>query len=145
MGFRSLYKFMSKKTEREAERKEAIEKLQAMLKPGSRVYTILRHVSSSGMSRDISVVIGAGKDIQDITWYAAKAMCDTLRDSKGHRAIRVGGCGMDMGFNLVYNLSRTLFPNGFKPCDAGLNYGRNGTSPNDVDTDGGYALTQEWL
>lgn len=136
---------MSKKIEKQVERLEAITKLQGMLPAGTKVYTILRHVSSSGMSRDISVVIGAGKDIQDITWYASKAMCDTLRDSKGHRAIRVGGCGMDMGFNLVYNLSRTLFPNGFKPCDAGLNYGRNGTSSNEVDTDGGYALKQEWL
>ena len=136
---------MSKKTDKQLERMEAITKLQGMLKPGFRVYTILRHVSSSGMSRDISVAIGAGNDIQDITWYVSRAMGETLRDSKGHRAIRVGGCGMDMGFNLVYNLSRTLFPNGFKPCDAGLNYGRNGTSPNEVDTDGGYALKQEWL
>jgi len=28
-------------------------------------------------------------------------------------AVKVGGSGMDMGFALVYELSRALFPNGF--------------------------------
>jgi hypothetical protein len=79
------------------------------LKPGTKVYTILRHVSSSGMSRNISLVIANGDEVIDITYYAAHALEDKLIESKGHRAIRVNGCGMDMGFHLVYNLSSVLF------------------------------------
>ena len=37
------------------ERTNAIERLRAILPPGSTVYTILRHVSRSGMSRRIDV------------------------------------------------------------------------------------------
>jgi hypothetical protein len=79
------------------------------LKPGTKVYTILRHVSSSGMSRNISLVIANGDEVIDITYYAAHALEDKLIESKGYRAIRVNGCGMDMGFHLVYNLSSVLF------------------------------------
>ena len=84
--------------------------LEHYLTEGSRVYTILRHVSSSGMSRDISLVI-ADKDgtICDITYYTAQATGDKLIERNGHRAIRVRGCGMDMGFHLVYELSSVLF------------------------------------
>ena len=93
------------------EQQEAREKLlEHYLTEGSRVYTIIRHVSTSGMSRDISLVI-ADKDgsICDITYYAAQALGNRLIERNGHRAIRVQGCGMDMGFHLVYNLSSVLF------------------------------------
>ena len=79
------------------------------LKEGSKVYTILRSVSASGMTRNISLVIAQGDEIIDITYYAAHAMGDKVSESKGHRAIRVNGCGMDLGFHLVYNLSSVLF------------------------------------
>jgi hypothetical protein len=79
------------------------------LKEGSKVYTILRSVSSSGMTRNISLVIANGSEIIDITYYAAHAMSDKVSESKGHRVIKVNGCGMDMGFHLVYNLSSVLF------------------------------------
>jgi len=101
---------LSKREQALMDRNYAIEKLLThYVKPGTKVYTIIRHVSSSGMSRDISLVIGDGNDIADITYYAAQALGDKLIESKGHRAIRVNGCGMDMGFNLVYNLSSVLF------------------------------------
>lgn len=48
--------------------------------------------------------------------------------------VRVGGCGMDMGFALVYDLGRTLYPKGVKKGYSG--------SP---ESDGGYALKHEWL
>jgi len=92
---------------------------------GSRVYTILRHVSSSGMSRDISLVIADSEGrICDITYYAADALGDRLIERNSHRAIRVNGCGMDMGFSLVYNLSSVLF------------HGEDRA---------GYILKQEWI
>ena len=79
------------------------------LSEGTRVYTILRHVNSSGTSRDISLVIAQGNDLVDITYYAAQALDDKLVERNGYRAIRQHGGGMDMGFNLVYNLSSVLF------------------------------------
>jgi hypothetical protein len=78
------------------------------------VYTILRSVSASGMTRHISLVV-AGLDntgapaLYDITYHAAKVLGEKLQDHKGHRTIRVNGCGMDMGFHLVYELSSVLF------------------------------------
>jgi len=92
---------------------------------GSRVYTILRHVSSSGMSRDISLLVADREGrISDITYYAADALGDRLIERNGSRAIRVNGCGMDMGFHLVYNLSSVLF------------HGQDRA---------GYILKQEWI
>jgi len=92
---------------------------------GSRVYTILRHVSSSGMSRDISLVIADSEGrISDITYYAADALGSRLIERNGNRAIRMNGAGMDMGFHLVYNLSSVLF------------HGQDRA---------GYILKQEWI
>jgi hypothetical protein len=78
------------------------------------VYTILRSVSASGMTRHISLVVAGigvdGKpDLYDITYNAAMAMGDKLQERNGHRTIKVNGCGMDMGFHLVYSLSSVLF------------------------------------
>lgn len=78
------------------------------------VYTILRSVSASGMTRHLSLVVaGIGNDgapaLYDITYHAAKVLGDKLQDHKGHRTIKVNGCGMDMGFHLVYELSSVLF------------------------------------
>jgi hypothetical protein len=78
------------------------------------VYTILRSVSASGMTRHLSLVVAGvndeGKaDLYDITFLAAQAMGEKLSERNGHRTIRVNGCGMDMGFHLVYNLSSVLY------------------------------------
>jgi hypothetical protein len=101
---------MSKKAQQQLDIDYAIEHLLThYLKEGDKVYTILRHVSTSGMSRDISLVIAQGDEIIDITYYAAHAMGDKVSESKGHRVIKVNGAGMDMGFHLVYNLSSVLF------------------------------------
>lgn len=101
---------ISKKAQAQLDRDYAIEHLLThYLKQGDKVYTILRHKSESGMSRDISLVIAQGDEIIDITYYAAHAMGDKVTESKGHRVIRVNGAGMDLGFHLVYNLSSVLF------------------------------------
>ena len=73
------------------------------------VYTILRRVSSSGMTRHISLKIAQGGEIYDITYNAALALGDKLHDVNGFNTIKVNGAGMDMGFHLVYNLSSVLF------------------------------------
>lgn len=120
------------------EQTEAIEKLRGMLKPGDRLSTILRHVSASGMSRSISVIISDQDGINDITWLVARAL-DMRIDDK-HQGIKIGGCGMDMGFEIVYQLGGKLFPGGFDVEGRGRNGDMSGH-----DNDGGYALKQSWL
>lgn len=81
-----------------------------------RAYTVLRHVSSSGMSRRISVIVAYNDDngaacVRDISYLVARAL--DMRRNKDDGGIIIGGCGMDMGFALVYDLSQTLYGNGY--------------------------------
>jgi hypothetical protein len=139
-----MNKAQSKKQQQITEKNEAIIMLRTYLKPGDLALTVLRHVSTSGMSRDISVFVNFNGETKDITWYVAKAMNEKLKEVNGHRAIRVTGCGMDMGFNLIYNLSWTLYPEGFKR-ELNKQYSRNNAEIDATDKDGGYALRQAWL
>jgi len=94
-----------------AETAEAIERLRAELSPGDTVYTVLRNVSASGMTRSISVHTIENDQPNWISWLAAKASGANYDDAR--EAVKMGGAGMDMGFALVYNLSYSLWPNGF--------------------------------
>ena len=104
---------MAKRTK--AEQAQAIEYLREYLKPGDEVRCVLRHVSSSGMSRDIDLYRFEGHADGTVSVYwlsgnAAKAL--GLRCDNGtHNAVRISGAGMDMGFALVYDLAQTLWPN----------------------------------
>lgn len=113
---------------------EARKELLETLKPGSKVYTVLRHVSASGMSRRIDLYTIENNEPRYLSGYAAKVMGMKLHKDGG---IVVGGCGMDMGFHLVYELGSALWPKG-TPEPHGT---RNGTP----DRDGGYALKHHWL
>lgn len=127
-----------KLTKRECEKQEARESLFRFIQPGDTIYTILRHVSASGMSRDISLVV-ITKDGETFhpNYSAAKLTGNRLVTRNGHDAIRVSGCGMDMGFHLVYSLGWSLWPKGTeKP---------HGTRNGEPSSDGGYALTHKWL
>jgi hypothetical protein len=98
-------------------KQKAIEDLKKILKEGDLVYTVLRSVSRSGMSRQISVMVPVlsrdGKPvIQDITGYVQDAL-DYKANKKGAYALVVGGCGMDMGFHVVYQLASILFNDGY--------------------------------
>jgi hypothetical protein len=98
------------------------------IKPGDTICCIIRSVSSSGMSRRISLFHTADGKLRDITHNAAVIMGDSCTDG----AIRVQGCGMDMCFHTVYTLGRYLWPNGTPEP-----HGRRNGVP---DSDGGYAL-----
>lgn len=104
------------------------------------VYTKVNHVSSSGMTRHISCYVARNNQIEDITWYVSQVIGERRNNKNG--GIVVGGCGMDMGFHLVYWLSGALYPKGFKLADG--ERGRNGDTSG-YDTDGGYCLKQRWL
>lgn len=124
------------------ERKEAQAELRKLLRPGATIYTVLRHVSASGMFRVIDLLI----DVPDYSEtyplkpegearyagerdYSAKP----ARKLNGHRirsigwiaakamgdkydsdrsGIKASGCGQDMGYALVYSLGRSLWPKG---------------------------------
>jgi hypothetical protein len=104
--------------------------LEYYLEEGATVYTVLRSVSSSGMSRTISLKVAKGGQILDLTYYASVILDWPLVEKNGSRAIRVGGCGMDMGFHTVYTLARVLFRDKYEgQADA---------------VDAGYSLQQAW-
>lgn len=139
-----------------AEQEEAREVLREILKPGDTVYTVLRHVSRSGMMRAIDAYVIEDDSPRWISTYAARAA--GYKYSRKYEAIEMGGCGMDMGFALVYGLSRALWPDGFgcigQECpsndhsnsdrDYTVNLGR-GIHANHWHQSGGYALRQRWM
>jgi hypothetical protein len=108
--------------------------LLKLVKAGQTVYTDCHEVSRSGMSRRISVYIVVKGEIVDITRRVSIITGSGLSSRGG---LIVGGCGMDMGFHIVYTLGRCLWPKGTsKPHRT-----RNGAP----DRDGGYALKHSWL
>lgn len=124
-------------------RQEAIARLREWVKPGDTLYTNLKHVSRSGMQRTIQIIKIENNEPTYIGWTAAEALGWSYDGRR--EGVKVAGCGMDMGFHLVYELSATLFPGGYIPADAGEKYGRNGADASARDPDGGYALKHRWL
>jgi len=87
------------------DQQNAINELGNILKdiPTDTIYTVIRHVSSSGMSREISVkMIDAGKIIH-LDWLVGEAL--GIKQGK-HNGLVLKGCGMDMGFHLVDCINR---------------------------------------
>lgn len=123
-------------TKKEGERlyKEQIKaSLLEFIQPGSKVYTVCDSVAKSGMSRKIRCFVVRDNQISDIT-YSVSVVTGIKIDGG---ALRVPGCGTDMGFHVVYTLGACLWPNGTdKPHGK-----RNGED----DYTGGYALKQSWL
>ena len=92
---------------------------------GTTVYTILRHVSRSGMRREIGLVVfgndGQGKTFPFHPNWSAAALTGRRLNSESRRdGVICDGCGMDMGFDLVYSIGQAVYGDG-------------------------YALKQEWL
>jgi hypothetical protein len=105
-----------------AEAAEAAEQLRGMLKPGDTVWTVLRHVSRSGMRRRIDLLkIEAGETFY-LTGQASRALNPERKQEYPGEGITTDGAGMDMGFELVYRLGQTLWPDGFtcagEPCQS---------------------------
>jgi hypothetical protein len=117
-------------------------KLQALgdllglgLKAGDTVYSVLRHVSKSGMSRNIDFYII--KNDQPLWLTGTIANLLGIKRSNSGEGVTIKGCGTDVGFDTVYNLGKTIWPDG-TPEPHGT---RNGM----LDSDGGYALKQVWI
>jgi len=128
-----IYEKITKKDFDAAERAADIAYFRALFPVGSRVATSVAHVARSGMSRSIKVYACEDGVISDVSWRVARLLRDRFDNTNG--GVKMGGCGMDMCFALVYNLGRTLYPEGFKVEGRGRNGDMSGH-----DNDGGYAL-----
>lgn len=144
---------MSKASEQE--RQEAIKRLRQVIKPGETLHTVLRHVSKSGMSRSISIIQVKGGKTHDWSYLVAKAIGEKI--DQNHDGIKISGCGMDMGFALVYQLSAVLYGYGSErgyPClgdKCPSNEHVNGPNPprgergKGIRHTDGYAISQRWI
>lgn len=135
----------------QAERDLAILSLREMFPPNSTVTVLLRHVSQSGMMRAISVL----HNERDVSWLVSRAT--GFKFNTRWDGLTVTGCGMDMGFHLIYSLSRALYGTpGAYVCNGPSDGYETRCYSNDhsngapyvagaVHSDGGYALYSRWL
>ena len=116
--------------------KENIKELKKLIGRKHRVYTNLDHLSQSGMTRHFSCYVVHKGELRNVT-YLVGAITG-YKPNKRTYGLVVGGCGMDMGFHLIYTLSRIMYPKGFKSSSRNA---RNGMKPTDKgyewDDDGG--------
>lgn len=106
------------------------ELLKEWIPAGSTIKTVVTHVSRSGMSRSIRALVPLQRadgslTIADVSYMAADVL--GWKVDERHGGVKIGGCGMDMGFHLVYTLSRKLY------------------GAQDGAGDAGYILKQSWL
>jgi len=141
---------MSKLTKaQKQEREEAIKTLREWIKPGDTLHTTVTHVARSGMQRCIKVfrtyVEDGAAHIHEVSYLAARAMGYHVHER--HGGLIVGGCGMDMGFHIVYSLGQTLFPEGMTGWVSSIRESQaKRENPNATgETSGGYCLKHSWL
>jgi hypothetical protein len=90
---------------KELYRAQCIEKVLALLENVDTVYGIVRHVSASGMNRDIDLYIITDNRPVYLTGYASTILDYPMAKSRG---MKVGGCGMDMVFHCVSSLAYAI-------------------------------------
>lgn len=91
------------------EQVKALQFLRRFLRKGTTVYTVLRHVSSSGTSRLIDLYVVKQNEPIRLTWSASVMLEWTY--SRKREALRVNGCGTDVGFEAVYTLADIVLGN----------------------------------
>jgi hypothetical protein len=107
---RSDYVQISKAKFMELNEKQSKTRLKKLIKRGDNITTLIRNVSTSGMSREIIVLIARGKEVKNIS-YDVSQLLDWKRGN--NEGVIVSGCGMDMAFHLVYSLGSMLFNDGY--------------------------------
>jgi hypothetical protein len=88
--------------------------LPMQIKENDTIYTVLREVSRSGMTRYIDAYIIRANRPLCMSYEIANALNWTLGNGTNHQGIKVQGCGMDMGFHLVYSYAQLVFKDGYK-------------------------------
>lgn len=89
---------------------KALEFLRKFLRKGTTIYTVLRHVSASGTSRFIDLYVVKQNEPIRLTWSASVMLEWTY--SRQREALRVNGCGTDVGFQAVHTLGEIVLGNG---------------------------------
>ena len=132
---------MKKKLTKE-KKDEALKTLRKYCRPGTTIYTTLRHVARSGMSRCIDLYVYRNNKPICLSYDTAIVLGEKL-DRKWN-SICVGGCGMDMGFDLVYRLSYAL--HGHESKGDGIDADERGIhfTPRLGHYRAGYSLKHEW-
>ncbi len=107
---------------------EAMEYLKRNLAEGDTVFYIVKNVSNSGMYRHIDFYTFKVKDVFDegeprvqkvwLSGAISKVLGYPLKQKTN--SLGVSGCGMNMGFAVIYNLAEVLFDDGYKLNDEGL-------------------------
>lgn len=92
-------------------RDEAIEELRELLPRDTEVLLVLEHVSSTGMTRHIKPYVTTPTGMRHLSGLIEEAGFG--KRFKKRDGIAVGGCGMDMGFHLVYTVSHYLWGDGY--------------------------------
>lgn len=101
---------------------EQLERAREFWPKGSTVYTILRHVSRSGMQRTIGLVAikpikpGTVADVRKVdilhpNYTVAQVL--GMREDRQRDGVKISGFGMDMGFSIAYDLGRVLYNDGY--------------------------------
>lgn len=122
---------------------EAKQHLATILPPGARIYTVLRHVSRSGMMRHVDAYAMVDNRPEYLNGYIA-ALTGIRRTKEGY--LKMGGCGYDVGHEVAYVTSSCLYREGFScigdRCPSNDHSNRVKT---DYHKGGGYALRHEWM
>lgn len=90
---------------KEMYRQQCIDKVKSLLDGVNTVYGIVRHVSASGMSRDIDLYIIKDNQMVYLTGYASTILDYPMSKNQG---MKVGGCGMDMVFHCVSSIAYAI-------------------------------------
>jgi hypothetical protein len=102
---------MSTTTTDKTAKSESADMLRKFAPEGSTIYCVLRSVSKSGMSRRIDFyVIARAQErewMQCLSGWISHLGLGAWNPDKSGLMIR--GCGMDMGFHVVYELSYALY------------------------------------
>lgn len=93
------------------EKKPYIQEVLDKLPKNTRIYSIVRHVSKSGMSRLIDFYVM----VDNRPMWVTPAIRDILgyKQDEKTSALKVGGTGMDMCFHVVYSLGYKLHNDGY--------------------------------
>lgn len=100
------------------QQEDARERLADILRENDTLYTVLRHRSRSGMARWLDVYAflpcpeRGDRAVEKYRLSYLVANATGYAYDRRHEAIRVNGCGFDVGHDVVYSLSMALFGHG---------------------------------
>lgn len=86
---------------------DSVKLLKKLIKKDSEIIVALHSVSTSGMTRKMSIYAIENKRLRYLN-HAVSDVTSFKRDKNNH--LIVGGCGMDMCFHLTYSIKQSLYP-----------------------------------